>query len=156
MRMGDSMRKTISCLLLIIMIAHLLAVNCFANESEMNIIYFEDGSYIVDTIEITGARASGSISGSRTRSYYDDNGNLDWKAVLNGSFSYTGSSATCTSSSVNVTVYDSSWYTISKSATKSGNTASASVTMGCKLLGITTNRITVTPTLSCDANGNLS
>lgn len=150
------MKKTISCLMLIILIMQLFVVTCFANESRTNIIYYEDGSYIVETIEVSKSRASGTVTGSKTKTYYNDKGIAEWKAVLNGSFSYTGSSATCTSSSVNVTVYDSSWYTISKSATKSGNTASASVTMGCKLLGITTNRITVTPTLSCDANGNLS
>ena len=150
------MKKAISCLILVVMLIPLFLINCFAVETESGVTYFQDGSYIIDEIKINKGRASGAINGSRTKSYYDADGNLEWKAVLNGSFAYTGSSATCTSSSVSVTIYDSAWYTISKSATKSGNTASASVTMGYKLLGITTNRVTVTPTLSCDANGNLS
>lgn len=150
------MKRVISLLALAGMLVSIFTVNCFAAESETTVTYFEDGSYIIDTIEISGARASGSISGSKTRSYYDENGNLDWKAVLNGSFSYTGSSATCTSSSVNVTVYDSSWYTVSKSASKSGNTANASVTMGRKVLGVTVEQKSISISLSCDKNGNLS
>ena len=150
------MKKVVSCLILVAIMVSVFALSCFAAEVENNVTYFEDGSYIIDTIEMSGGRASGSIQGTRTKSYYDNSGNLDWKAVLTGTFTYNGTSATCTSSSVSVTIYDSSWYTISKSATKSANVASASVTMGCKILGVTYNKVTTPITLTCDANGNLS
>lgn len=150
------MRKVILLFVLAAMLISLIAVNGFAAEKEMTVTYFEDGSYIVDTIEVSLARASGSTSGSKTRSYYDNDGVLNWKAVLSGSFTYNDSGATCTSSSVSVTVYDSSWYTISKSSSKSGNTASASVTMDRKVLGVTVEQKAVSISLSCDKNGNLS
>ena len=57
---------------------------------------------------------------------------------------------------VNVTIYDSSWYTVSKSASKSGNTATGSVIMGDTANGVTVKRVPVSLTLTCDANGNLS
>ena len=84
------------------------------------------------------------------------NGTAQWKATLSGSFTYTGSSATCTSSSVDVTVYDSSWYTISKSSNKSGSKATASVTMGEKLAGVTVTKVPISLAMTCDKNGNLS
>ena len=87
--------------------------------------------------------------------YYNSDGISKWNAVLTGSFSYNGSSATCSSSSVDVTIFDSNWYVISKSASKSGNTASASVTMGCSYDGIMTT-IPANLSLKCDKNGNLS
>ena len=126
------------------------------DEDQTNVYYFEDGSYLKESIQVYEMRASGTKTGSKTQSYYDSNGNLDWKAVLTGTFTYTGASSECTSSICNVTIYDSEWYTVSKSATKSGNTASASVTMGQKLLGVTISKKTTTINLACDANGNLS
>ena len=67
-----------------------------------------------------------------------------------------GSKATCTSSSIDVTIYDSEWYVIVKSAGKSENIARGSVTIGKKLLGVTVSQHPVSLTLTCDANGNLS
>lgn len=150
------MKKVISCFILVSMMISVFALNCSAVEAENNITYFNDGSYIVDTIVTRGTRASASIEGTRTKTYHDNDGNLDWKVILTGKFTYNGASANCTSSSVSVTIYDSSWYTISKSATKSANVASASVTIGCMILGVTYNEVTVPTTLTCDANGNLS
>lgn len=122
----------------------------------METIYFEDGSYMTVEIISKGARASGSVTGSKPYTYYGSDGNAKWKAVITGSFSYSGSSATCTSSSVDVTIYDSSWYTVSKSASKSGNTARASVTIGEKRGGVTVTKVPVSLSLSCGKDGNLS
>lgn len=118
--------------------------------------YLSDGSYIVVELNTSPARASSTVTGTKTYTCKDDNGTALWKAVLTGTFSYTGSSSSCTSSSCSVTIYDSAWYLVSKSASKSGNTATASVTMGKKVLGITVSTIPITINLSCDANGNLS
>ena len=151
------MKRLISLGLTLVLIMSMLSVTCFAaSNSNTTVTYFDDGSYLVETLEVSHSRASGTKTGTKTQAYYDASGNTDWKAVLSGTFSYTGSSATCTASSVSVTVYDSDWYTVSKSASKSGATASASVTMGYKVLGVTTKKTSATPTLTCDANGNLS
>ena len=87
--------------------------------------------------------------------YYNSDGISKWNAVLTGSFSYNGSSATCSSSSVDVTIFDSDWYVISKYASKSGNTATASVTVGRRYDG-STIKVPVSLSLKCDKNGNLS
>lgn len=148
------MRRTISYLLTV-----LLIVSCMtfaASAEETDVIAFEDGSYFTVSIEEIGTRASGTKTAAKTYTYHSDSGTAVWKAVLTGTFTYTGSNSTCTASSCDVTIYDSDWHVISKSASKSGNSATASVTMGYRVLGITTSKKTASLRLSCDANGNLS
>lgn len=130
------------------------AVECNIRSEE--IIYFEDGSSLTITILESSSRAAGTTSGSKQCTYRDSAGDLSWIATLSGTFSYTGTSSTCTSSSINVTIYDSLWYNVSKSASKSGNTATGTVTMGLKVLGVTVSKPTYNLTLTCDKDGNLS
>ena len=150
------MKRIVASFLSILMLLPMLMLGISAEGYDANVIYFDDGSHIVITIEEFGLRSSGTKSGRATYNYYDSDGVLEWKAVLNGTFTYNGSSATCTASTCNVTTYDSAWYTVSKSSGKSGNSATAAVTMGKKLLGVTITKVPVDMILSCDANGNLS
>lgn len=150
------MKRFFSCFLASVLLLCMIPIRGNAVENQMETIYFEDGSYMTVEVITKGTRASGSTSGSKPYTYYDSDGSAQWKATLSGSFSYIDSSATCTSSSVDVTIYNSSWYVSSKSASKSGNTASASVTMGKKMAGVTVMTKTLSLSLSCDKNGNLS
>lgn len=152
------MKKKLFACLLVLVLAFIFPINAMAasTQSAQEVIYFEDGSYITVTLSETQARASGTKSGSKTYRYYDSNEVELWRAVLNGTFTYTGSSATCTASSCNVTIYNSAWYVVSKTATKSGNKALADLTMGKKALGITISKKSVSMQLACDANGTLS
>lgn len=122
------------------------------------VVYYEDGSYAVVVMEEenTVTRATNRKTGSKAYKYYTADDELVWTVTLNATFSYNGSSATCTSvNSLNVTIYDDSWRTYSKSSTKSGNTATGYVTM--RYSGLLGSRdIPATVTLSCDKNGNLS
>lgn len=147
--------KRLLCYVLIFALA-VGVLPMYANANETETIYLDDGSYITVELITYGTRASGSVSGGKQYTHYDGSGSQNWVAVLNGSFTYNGSSATCTSSSVNVTIYDSAWYVVSKSASKSGNTAIGAVTMGMKSVGVTVMQVPVNLTLTCDANGNLS
>ncbi|MDY2983051.1 MAG: hypothetical protein SOT00_06725 [Eubacteriales bacterium] len=63
---------------------------------------------------------------------------------------------TCTASSYTYQIHNSSWSFSSGSASKSGNTATAKGTFARKVLGITVDSKTLTVSLSCDKNGNLS
>lgn len=150
------MKRFVSALLLAVMLLNTFAVTGNAAEIYTNTIHFGDGSYIV--VEITGdnSRASGSKTASKQYTYYDENDVSQWKVVLTGKFTYSGSEASCTSSSVSTTIYKTAWYTVSKAASKSGNTATASAVMGYKFDGETTIRVPVSLSLTCDANGNLS
>lgn len=148
--------KRIACLILVsVLMIAMLPVSVFAAENS-EITYFEDGSYIVVTISENYSRSTVSKNGSKSYVYHNSTGTSCWKATLNGTFTYTGSSSTCTASSCSVTVYESDWSTSSKSATKSGNTAKASVTMVRKALGVTVDTKSASISLTCDTNGNLS
>ena len=149
------MRKIVSFgLLMCLFLVSLLPVR--ATEIDCTTIYFEDGSYLTITVERMQSRTTNYITGSRNCVYTGSDGAQKWKVVLTGTFSYTESSATCTSSSSTVTIYDSGWYQMAKTSGKSGATATAEVTMGYKVLGITTKQVPVSLTITCDANGNLS
>lgn len=149
------MKKIISWCLVVLIVFSLLPLSVFASTVE-DVVYFEDGSYIEVQLEQKEARASGSKTGNKTYTYKASDGTAQWKAVLTGTFTYTGSSSTCTASSCSVTIYKTDWYTISKSASKSGNKATGTATMGRKSLGVTVDKKTANMSLSCDANGNLS
>lgn len=151
------MKRVMTYILLLALFSSLLPINGYAaNYEERIVTVFEDGSYLTATVIEMQSRASGTKTGSKVSNYYAEDGTLLWRATLTGTFTYTGSGSTCTSSSCSVNIYNSAWYTISKSATKSGNTAYASVTMGKKLLGLTVSQIPASISLKCDANGNLS
>lgn len=150
------MKRCICMLVLFAMLVSLIPMYASSEHNDVEITYFEDGSYIVTIISEVQGRGTSSKNGTKASTYYGNDGTAHWKATLSGTYTYNGSSATCTSSSCSVTIYNGSWYTISKSASKSSNTASASVTMGYKVLGVTTNQVTRNISLSCDKDGKLS
>ena len=141
------------------LLAALLPMNAYAAaDTQVNeaVVYFEDGSYM--TVELTWAesRASGTKTGSKTYRFNNSNGVEQWRAVLRGTFSYTGSSATCTAASCDVTISNSSFYVVSKGVNKSGNAALCELVMGKKLLGVTVSKDKINMQITCDATGNLS
>lgn len=153
------MKRRIIAFLLAVLIVMLLPLSVGALENSISseeVVWFEDGSSLVITIQESNSRASGTKTGTKQYTYRDSNGDLSWIAALTGTFTYTGTSSTCTSASINVTIYDSLWYNVSKSSSKSGNTATGTVTMGLKVLGVTVSKPTYNLTLTCDKDGNLS
>ncbi len=150
------MKRTVCLFLLLSMLVSALPVSGTAAEVETTVTYFEDGSYLVETIHTVQSRASNTVSGDKTSAHYDSDGSINWKLVVNGTFTYANGVPICRSSSGSVTIYDSAWYTISKSASKSGASATASATMGQKVLGVTVREASTSVTLTCDGNGNLS
>ena len=152
--------KQITAIFLALFCIFFITLPAFASESDSindsHIIQYSDGSSLEIVTTETATRASGSKTGNRAYIYRDNNGETKWQAVLTANFTYTGSSSTCTSASCSVTIYDTSWYQAYKSTSHSGNTATAQLTMGHKILGVTVSKPSYTITLSCDANGNLS
>ena len=153
------MKKLSKIILALFLILALLPFSAFATTETPhfeNVIYFDDGSYMTVELSVMESRASGTKNGSKTYRYYANDGTEEWRAVLSGTFTYTGSSATCTASSCSVTITNTAWYTVSKTATKSGSNALGTVVMGRKVLGITIAKETYNMQITCDANGNLS
>lgn len=148
------MKKIISVWLMLVMFALMLPQPVLAQET--NTIYYRDGSYLEMNIQMAESRTAGTKNGTKTYVYKNSDGVLQWKAVLSGTFTYTGTASSCTKSSCSVTIYDLDWYEVSKVAGKSGSSATCELTMGYKVFGITTKKIPVSMSLNCDVNGILS
>lgn len=152
------MKKAISLITVLVLVLGLLpySANATANTKTEDIIRLDNGYYLVVEIVSVENRATSIKSGSKVYTCKDSNGAEQWRATLSGTFTYTGTSATCTSSGCTTSVSNSSWYEVSKSAGKSGSSATAEVTMGEKFLGITINKETVSMKLTCSVTGSLS
>lgn len=146
------MKRVVSVLMLVFFLFGALPMAGAAEAVSEERIELGDGYYLIAETFQSGVRASKSVSGSKPYTCYDDAGTALWKVTLYGTFTYTGSSATCTASSISTTIYDSSWSTGSKSASKSGNKATGSATMKKS----TVKSVPVSLSLSCSASGSLS
>ena len=74
-----------------------------------------------------------------------------WSVSVTGTFTYNGSSCTCTKATVSTTKPSAMWSLSNKKASKSSNKAIASVTGHSP--GVTVTR---TVTLTCSPSGKLS
>lgn len=152
------MKKLISLLSVMLMIVVLCPNTAFASEkivTDSYVEYFEDGSYIVtELIESTVTTfAAKTISNSKSSHYYESDNSKAWTVTLNATFSYTGSSATCTKTTTSHTIYNDAWKVTSAVASKSGNKATGSFTIKRYLLGVPVKTIDRTLAITCSNTG---
>lgn len=146
-------------ILTFILILMILSPICLAAENTSTaekMICFEDGSYIEIELYSIDGRATSYKTGGKTYTYYNDKDEVEWKATILGSYTFNGTTSTCTDCSIRIDIINTNWYEISQETSYSGNTAYATLTMGRKLLGVKVGERTIDLTLSCDKNGNLS
>lgn len=149
--------KTLKTVTIILLIVAMLPIYGHATaDTKSEIIHFDDGSYIVIEISFLDERASTTRTATKTYRYYNALGTEKWYVTLIGKFTYDGTTSTCMSSNTSIGILDSAWYIISNTYSTSGNSAIGNVTMGYKILGVTTDRKNVNISITCDANGNLS
>lgn len=128
-----------------------------ANDQE--IIYFEDGSYIVtewfDSSPVahpSTQTARSSTSRTKRSTYYSSTNTAVFSVDLTGYFIYTpGVSAEATSETVSVITYSSSATYVKKSSSHSGATAYGSGTV--KYSG---KNVTLNVQMTCDKYGNIT
>lgn len=157
------MKRVISVILSILMLAMTLGTYASAISEPQEAAYtsyttyFEDGSYIITTIseESSITRTASSKTGQKTATFYNSDNVAQWSATLKGTFTYNGSSATCTASSITHKIYSSNWKIASASATKSGNKATGKATAKRYLI-VPVQTVEKTITLTCSASGVLS
>lgn len=148
--------RILSLVVTMVLLIGLFPIRAFGTTQDVNTIYYDDGSYLKISTEDITPRATNTRVASRLYQYFDSSDNLEWEAELNCTFTYNGTTSSCTSASCTVTVYDSKWYEYSNSTTRSGNAATTELVMGQKFLGITIAKREYTITLTCDKDGNLS
>lgn len=117
---------------------------------------FEDGSRLYEEKPAVIQTVRGGVTSQKAYHHINSSGNRLWSATVVGSFTYNGSTSSCTSASCSTTIYNGNWSEQSCSAYPSGNTATGNVTMIRKVLFIVLETVPVTITLTCDKNGNLS
>lgn len=141
-------------------VSSLAVVNNNEVSARSDIEYLEDGSYIVTEITVGfsdfSVAAASTKSGSKTIKHYDSNNELQWTATIKGTFSYTGSTAMCTASSITYSILDDSWKMTSATASKTMNKAVGNVTAKKYTLGVPVKTVEKTVTLICSASGVLS
>ena len=122
-----------------------------------NIEYFDDGSYYEITLqEDLNIFRSSTKNGSKTVTYKSANGTTLWSVTVHGSFSFNGTSAKCTNSTVSTTCPASTWKITSASSSKSGASASATATAKQYISGKLSQTKIKTVTLQCSSSGKLS
>lgn len=150
------MKKVLSILFAALFLLMLIPSAPAKAETTTDVVYFEDGSYVVTVLQEYSTRSSNQKTASKSSTLYDPNGGAVATLTVHGTFRYDGTTVTCTASSYTYQIHNSSWSFSSGSASKSGNTATAKGTFARKVLGITVDSKTLTVSLSCDKNGNLS
>lgn len=94
-------------------------------------------------------------SGSKTVRYENASGTTLWYVKVTASFTYNGSSSTCTSASVTADSHSSNWSVSNKSSWKSGDTGYASATGHLHSGGEIVQTISRTVSLKCSNTGVL-
>lgn len=152
------MKKCLTYLLVTMILINSMGLDVFATEIPISesITKLEDGSYYITVIEETTSPRSTTKSGTKTSRYYSSSDELLWSVTVKGTFSYTGSSAKCTASSVSTTCPNDNWKITSKSSSKSGAKASATATAKRYASSVPVQTVTKTVTLTCSPTGILS
>ena len=133
----------------------------FADQTISIVEQLENGDYIKTVIHYDttptseGTPMRSTITGTKTSSYLNSNDEVMWEVSVTGTFSYNGSSSSCTSCSHSATAYGSTWSIKRSGSFKSGNTATAYATATHTILNVSYDH-TFSVDLSCSANGTLS
>lgn len=129
-------------------------LNLNATSSISEITDLGDGYYKeVIIVEETLTRAA--KNGYKTINYYNGSTVL-WSLTIHGTFTYTGSSATCTNAYVTSSCPSSDWRLTSTQARRSGAYAIGSVEARKYFAGVNINTIKDEVKLGCSGNGTLS
>lgn len=120
---------------------------------------FDDGSYIESSTEenIIATLSRSSSTKSAKRTYKASSGKILWTITVTGTFTYNGSSSSCTKASVSTTCPSITFKLASKSATKHNSTATATATASFKQYNdsVYLRTITRSVSISCDKSGKL-
>lgn len=152
------MKKTIALtLLLTLLCCTIFVFSASATEStKVTIEKLDNGDYIetIITYNENDDRAA-TRSGSKTNNYKNSDGETLWSITVNGTFTYNGTTSSCTSVSRSAAAYADGWSIKNSSSSKSGNCATANATATYKSLLISRD-YTMTVNLYCSPYGILS
>lgn len=124
---------------------------------------YSDGCYAIIQLSETAQSSSNATmaatqtkSGTKGYKFYNANNVLLWDVSITGTFSYSGSTSTCTSVTKSTSIIDGNWKVTAESCSKSSNKALGSFTVKRYTLLIPVQTENVSLTLTCSASGVLS
>lgn len=131
---------------------------CYEEITASSITTLPDGRQLIisDILNLSFSKASGGVTSSKSYYFVNNNNVLEWRVTLTASFTFDGTSATCTSASSVTTVYQGNWSESSNNTYPSYNSAIAQVTVVRKVLFIVVETQNVFLTITCDGNGHVS
>lgn len=149
-------KKAIAVLLAVLLVV-CFSVTAFAADDAGYVVsrtveQYENGAYAVVTVYDDTIARAGTKTGHKDYEYYVS-GSLAWTFTVHGSFSYNGSSATCTAASYTYNINKSEWYRVKGEAYPSGSAAVAKGTMRRSSDG---REVYPKVTLTCTPNGVLA
>lgn len=154
------MKKSLVILLTLVMM--ISSVFCLpvsalsANKvTETTIEYLENGDYIETVLTYEDSPTRATKSGSKTKNYKNSSGIVLWSVKVTGTFTYNGTTSSCTAVTHSTTCPGANWTIKSASSSRSGNTATAKATATLKA-GSISQDYTMSVTLKCSASGTLS
>lgn len=124
--------------------------------------YLDNGDMIVTTIScytngMTTMASYQTKTATKKKEYFSADGDILWSVSVRGSFRYNyGVSCECTSATGSSELIASGWSLGDVSSSKSGNTATASVSGTRYFLFVPLETITLSTTLTCSNTGVLS
>lgn len=142
-----------------IILAIFLIFSCFWTSTVGISAQINDTYYfgtIIEEYSEQSTRATSTKTASKTVTVKNSSNVALWSVKVTGTFTFNGSSSSCTNASVTTAVYDKNWKIASKSASKSGNSAIATAKGNCYLDGSYISSLTKTAKLTCNATGKLS
>lgn len=157
------MKKTISITLITALISCIflsIPVSATtADNTERTIEYLDNGDYIEtiitdDTLD-SGISLYATNTITKTKYYKNSSGTVLWSVSIKATFSYNGSTSTCTSCSHSTTSPGASWYIKTSSHSKSGNTATAKATATHSTVSGSAD-YSMSVTIKCSATGVVS
>ena len=153
------MKRIIPIILTLVMLCcSVLCVPVSAATAEKvttTIEYLDNGDYIETVIAWENSLTRASKTATKTKNYKNADGDVMWSVTVRGTFTYDGTTSTCTAVSRSTTAPASAWSIKSSSCSKSGNTATANATATYTLLGISQD-YSMSVKLTCAADGTLS
>ena len=148
------MKKAIS-LLTALFILSCMAFPAFAAEqaqTEKTVLPFEDGSYLVVTLEVDSlARATTPVA-TKTYMYYNSEDERQWDYTLRAVFTYDGISADAISAEARAAIYNREWSLTESDPHCQGAYAIADATFESSSDGSRS----ITVRLYCDGHGNIT
>ena len=155
------MKKVLTFVISAVMIFTAIPVCAASSTDNFTIEYLEDGSSYVtimgNTYSSTGYEINSTTKTNFKKSYSrNSKGENLWYVKVTGTFRYGGGPSVCTKSEVEAKSLNSNWKITNSSASKSGNTASATATAKKYTAGAVVDTKTKTVTLKCSSTGEFS